>query len=76
MTEIIARRQFALLYIWLDIAFPASAALSEKIHDDAGRAGHGRCVHAGGLRRFSPDMPFPQHLCRAQSFFGCFCGCP
>ena len=30
MTEIIARRQFAPLYIWLDIAFPASAALSEK----------------------------------------------
>ena len=76
MTEIIARRQFAPLYIWLDIAFPASAALSEKIHDDAGRAGHGRCIHAGGLWRFSPDMPFPQHLCRAQSFFGCFCGCP
>lgn len=74
MTEIIARRQFPPLYIWLDIAFlPVFIVLLFwKKHYMTVLVGlfFERRLYADGLRHFSPALPQPKHLRGLQPVLG------
>ena len=64
--DIIARRQFAPLYIWLEHYFSggvsSASSCKKEIYDSVGRASDGRSLYGGGLRYFQSVASHPEYL--------------